>query len=84
MSMVSIKTYTGPVTLCSRCGQPSFTDDEIGHQHFMEQWDGIHCPRYPLAGEPITMNWNQMSLDQIKAGYPDTYPYSSLSAGVQA
>ncbi|MFD6968354.1 hypothetical protein [Streptomyces sp. NPDC059949] len=78
---MSIKTYTGPITLCRSCGQPSFTDNEVGHQHFKEQWDGVPCPWFPLAGERIVMDWDRMSLEQIRKEYPDTYPYSHLRPG---
>ncbi|MFD6113583.1 hypothetical protein ACFWG0_26220 [Streptomyces yangpuensis] len=82
--MESIKTYTGPVTICASCGQPSYTDNQVGHQHFKEQWDGVYCPRFPLAGERIDMDWHEMSLDQVRAEYPDTYPHQSFAVGPRA
>lgn len=81
--MASIRSYTGEIHLCRSCGQPSFVDDEVGHQHFKEQWDGIHCPYYPLAGEPVRMDWDSMSLEQVREEYPDTYPRFAHRAGAQ-
>lgn len=73
--MTSIKDYAGPITLCRSCGQPSFSDEEIGHQHFNEQCDGVFCPHFPLAGEQVRMDWDSMSLEQVRDEYPDTYPH---------
>lgn len=82
--MVSIKNYTGDITICRSCGQPSFSDEEIGHQHFNEQWDGVFCPYFPLAGEKIRMDWDSMSLDQVRDEYPDTYPYLTATSKPQS
>jgi hypothetical protein len=82
--MHSIKTYSGEITLCRSCGQPSFTDEEIGHQHFNEQWDGIFCPHFPLAGDRIHMQWDGMALEQVRDEYPDTYPHDAPAAQQQS
>ncbi|MEV8523184.1 hypothetical protein AB0451_03350 [Streptomyces sp. NPDC052000] len=71
--MASIRTHTGQVHLCASCGQPSF-DGEYGPEHFSEQWDGVHCPRFPLAGDRIVIAWAGMSLETLRQQYPDTYP----------
>lgn len=74
--MESIRAYEGDIHLCRSCGQPCYhAETEFGliWQHFLEQWDGIHCERYPLAEEdPIAIEWNWHSLDTLKATYPDT------------
>lgn len=75
--MESIRTYTGPVFLCSACGQPCHEgaeDPEHGSplQHFQEQWDGVHCATFPLAAKKIEVDWLPTSLDDLKARYPRT------------
>ncbi|MGW5477668.1 hypothetical protein [Streptomyces sp. NPDC004008] len=75
--MSSIRGYKGEVRVCASCGQPCFLGaTEFGEawQHFKEQWDGVFCPRFPLAGKPLVMEWDSMSRDQVLAGYPDTHP----------
>lgn len=75
--MASIRDYKGEVRVCASCGQPCYLGEtECGPdwQHFLEQWDGVHCPYFPLAGEPLAMEWDSMSLDDVKDQYPDTYP----------
>ncbi|MGW3195190.1 hypothetical protein ACWDBD_11515 [Streptomyces sp. NPDC001118] len=74
--MESIRDYTGEVRVCASCGQPCFLGDlEPGYgqawQHFNEQWDGVYCPQFPLAGEPLEMKWHDMALKQVKAEYRD-------------
>ncbi|MFD9541219.1 hypothetical protein [Streptomyces sp. NPDC060022] len=66
----SIRNHTGPVYLCGTCGQPSFVG-EHGDQHFDEQWDGVFCPWFPLAGKRLVVQWDGMSLDAVRAQYPD-------------
>ena len=73
--MESIREYTGEVRVCASCGQPCCLGaTEYGEmwQHFSEQWDGVFCPRFPLAGKPLPMDWDVMSLKQVKTGYRDT------------
>lgn len=82
--MTSIRAFTGPISICRSCGQPSFVDEEIGHQHFSEQWDGIFCPHFPLAGNRIAMDWDSMSLEQVRDEYPDTYPHLTDATRSQA
>lgn len=72
----SIRDHTGPVYVCGTCGQPSF-DGEYGDQHFNEQWDGVFCPWFPLAGKRLAVDWDEMSLDALRRLYPDTFPRSS-------
>lgn len=72
--MESIHDYTGEVRICASCGQPCFLGDlEEGYgqgwQHFREQWDGVFCPFFPLAGKPLVMEWHDMALKQVKAEY---------------
>ena len=77
--MESIRTWTGPVFLCSSCGQPcheSAGDPEYGSrpQHFREQRDGVHCATFPLAAKRIEVDWLPASLDDLKARYPAPRP----------
>jgi hypothetical protein len=67
--------FTGPVSVCTHCGQPACYDREVGMRHFTNQWDGIFCPRFPLAGETLTFRWHPQSLACWKAGYVCTYPH---------
>lgn len=77
---MKIRDYNGEVRVCASCGQPCYFGDlEAGYgqawMHFHEQWDGVYCPFFPLAGEqPLVMQWDPESLEQVKAVYPDTYP----------
>jgi len=70
-----IQTFTGPVVVCSHCGQPAYYHREVGMRHFTNQWDGIFCPRFPLAGSTLTIKWHPQSLADWKAGYICTYPH---------
>ncbi|MER6350698.1 hypothetical protein ABT186_02280 [Streptomyces sp. NPDC001634] len=73
--MESIRDHAGEVRICASCGQPcGLGETESGEmwQHFSEQWDGVHCPRFPLASVPLIMEWDEMALKQVKAEYPDT------------
>lgn len=72
--MYSIRTYEGQIFLCSSCGQPAYDEGGDTYGHFMEQWDGIHCSWFPIANKLISIEWDDMSLDDLKAQYPDTYP----------
>lgn len=75
--MQSIRDYDGEVRVCAFCGQPCFFGlTEVGAvwQHFREQWDGVHCPRFPLAGKVVEIEWDPSSLDDLRQRYPDTYP----------
>lgn len=77
--MESIRTYTGPIFLCTSCGQPCYedtSDPELGLllQHFHEQWDGIYCEMFPLAAGKIEIKWGYSTLDDLKAKYPDANP----------
>jgi hypothetical protein len=42
--------------------------------HFREQWDGIFCRYFPLAGPVVQMDLDgpQASRQELQAGYPDT------------
>ncbi|WP_405909583.1 hypothetical protein OG742_37275 [Streptomyces sp. NBC_00828] len=68
------RDFTGRVTVCASCGQPAYVS-ELGPAHFLDQWDGIFCPRFPLAGHLVTVNWHPRSLADWKAGYVCTYPH---------
>ncbi|MFJ8798478.1 hypothetical protein [Streptomyces sp. NPDC102487] len=70
-----IRKYAGPVFVGSCCGQPA-KNGEYGPEHFTDQWDGILCPRFPLAENLIKVNWHSRSLAEWKAGYHCTYPRS--------
>lgn len=77
--MMKIRDYDGELRVCASCGQPCYLGEleatyGKGWQHFNEQWDGVFCPFFPLAGEPLAMQWDSTSLEQVKAVYPDTYP----------
>ncbi|MGW5431932.1 hypothetical protein ACWET9_32745 [Streptomyces sp. NPDC004059] len=63
------QTFTGRVTVCRHCAQPAYYDPEVGMRHVTNQWDGIICPRFPLAGETHTIQWHPRSLADWKAGY---------------
>ncbi|WP_329143524.1 hypothetical protein OIU91_06160 [Streptomyces sp. NBC_01456] len=78
--MTSIRTYDGKIYLCKTCGQPCFKSPEMGSEHFKEQWDGIFCQRYPLAGELLEMEWHPVTLATLRASYPDTYPHLTDAA----
>ncbi|MER5572391.1 hypothetical protein [Streptomyces massasporeus] len=70
-----IQTFTGRVVACSHCGQPAYYNGEVGMAHFLNQWDGVFCPRFPLAGETLTIKWHPRSLADWKAGYSCTFPH---------
>lgn len=72
--MESIRTYGGKIYLCKACGQSCHKGLDVGPEHFTEQWDGIFCPWFPLAGGRLEVEWDTASLDDLKASYPDTYP----------
>lgn len=76
--MASIRDYDGKIYLCSNCGQPCYEGDVEDYgthlQHFSEQWDGVHCPMFPLAGDPVAIEWDDLSLQTLKEQYPDTHP----------
>ncbi len=74
--MMSIRDYTGAVYVCGTCGQPSY-EGELGPQHFTEQWDGVFCPWFPLAGESLKVAWDDASLCDLRDKYPDTFPHES-------
>ena len=82
--MVSIRTHTGIVYLCTDCGQPAysaFAAHRYGPAaHFDEQQGGAVCSRYPLAGELIAVTWEPELLAEIKRCYPDARP-SARPAG---
>ncbi|MGW0537582.1 hypothetical protein [Streptomyces sp. NPDC003032] len=83
--MESIREYQGEVRLCGSCGQPCHLGStEVGDlwQHFHEQWDGIHCERFPLAERPIAIAWHPLTLGGVKRSYPDAR--STSLRGVQA
>lgn len=82
--MTSIRTYSGTIYLCKSCGQPSFDNPGVAMEHFTEQWDGIFCPMFPLAGERLEVAWDPASLDDLKDSYPDTYPHLTGSAAAAA
>jgi hypothetical protein len=76
---MKIRDYEGEVRVCASCGQPCFLGEleatyGQGWQHFNEQWDGVFCPWFPLAGKTLKMEWDGMSLEQVKAGYPEDWP----------
>lgn len=70
----AFQTYADRVVVCAHCGQPAFYDSEVGMRNFTNQWDGVHCPRFPLAGETTTVRWHPRSLADWKAGYVCTDP----------
>lgn len=77
--MTSIRTYEGEIWICANCGQPAFLagtrdNGEDWWLHFTEQWRGIHCNRFPLAGTVLKMTWDYKSLLQVKERYPDLRP----------
>jgi hypothetical protein len=80
--MTSIRNYSGKIYICGTCGQPAFVG-EYGPQHFHEQWDGVYCPQHPMAGALLTVAWDDMSLDDVKRKYPDTYPSYSIQPNPQ-
>lgn len=80
--MESIRDYAGPISLCGTCGQPAHRSEEGMDQHFSEQWDGVFCPRFPLAGKLVAIEWDGRSLDAVKRTYSDTYPHWVPGAAV--
>lgn len=74
------RDFTGQVFVCSTCGQPAF-EGEYGPQHFTDQWDGVFCSWFPLAGDLVAVNWHPRSLAEWKAGYPCSYPHLSEPPG---
>ncbi|MDB1089448.1 hypothetical protein PJ985_17960 [Streptomyces sp. ACA25] len=77
------RDYTGQVTVCSACGQPAYWAEEpgywAGHRHFTDQWDGVHCPRHPLASRVIDVAFHPRSLADWKTRYTCTYPHRSAT-----
>lgn len=71
--MTSIRDHTGSVYACGTCGQPCL-EGEFGPEHFTEQWDGVFCPWFPLAGQLLEVQWDDASLSDLRDKYPDTYP----------
>ncbi|MFB7711614.1 hypothetical protein [Streptomyces sp. NPDC056105] len=74
--MKSIRGYEGEVRICASCGQPSYLGPtECGSlwQHFSEQWDGVYCPRFPLAGQTFAIDWDATSWSDVRRMYPDTH-----------
>jgi hypothetical protein len=71
--MTSIRDHAGPVFVCGSCGQPAF-ESEHRLEHFHEQWDGVFCPWFPPAGKRLVVEWDSITLDTLRAQYPDTYP----------
>jgi hypothetical protein len=73
------RDHSGQVAVCAACGQPAYwaeeTDYYAGPMHFPDQWDGVHCPRYPLASRLIDVSWDPQSLADWKARYGCTYPH---------
>ncbi|MFE2600139.1 hypothetical protein ACFXCZ_27230 [Streptomyces sp. NPDC059396] len=76
--MKSIRSYDGTIYLCTACGQPC-RDGEHGPEHFQEQWDGVYCPRFPLAAGRITVEWDAVALRDLQMKFPDTHPHLSAS-----
>ncbi|MEU1673388.1 hypothetical protein ABZ752_15325 [Streptomyces roseifaciens] len=74
MASQSIRTFSDTIRICSECAQPAFVG-EFGPEHFKEQWDGVYCPRFPMAGDLVAISWDAMSLSDLKEQYPDTYPH---------
>ncbi|MEU5426875.1 hypothetical protein AB0H73_14900 [Streptomyces olivoreticuli] len=74
MTSRSIRAFSDTIHICNECAQPAFKG-EFGPEHFQEQWDGVHCPMFPLAGDLVTVSWDALSLGELKAKYPDTYPH---------
>jgi hypothetical protein len=80
--MASIRTYEGTIYLCTACGQPCHEDEDDADgmgtvlMHFDEQWDGIYCHMRPMAAGSIAVEWDEVSLANLKEQYPDTYPRS--------
>lgn len=77
--MTSIRTYEGEIGICTSCGQPAFpadtgNDAEEWWLHFVEQWDGVHCNRFPVAAKVVRVRWDFKSLLDLKRRYPDLRP----------
>ncbi|RAG83563.1 hypothetical protein DN069_21445 [Streptacidiphilus pinicola] len=77
--MTSIRTYEGEIRICTRCGQPAFLggiSERTGEWwlHFTEQYDGVHCNRFPLAGPVRKIPWDFKSRQHVKERYPDLRP----------
>lgn len=75
--MTSIRTYEGEIRVCRTCAQPAYkglTEYGESWMHFQEQWDGIYCSYFPLAGPVVEVDLDgpQASRQQLQAGYPDT------------
>ncbi|MFF8412839.1 hypothetical protein [Streptomyces omiyaensis] len=73
------RDYTGPLYVCTDCGQPAF-DGSYGHEHFTDQWDGVHCSQFPLTGTVVTAHWDPRSVKEWKARYPCSYPHLTDTA----
>lgn len=69
----------GTVYLCNNCGQPATNELEYGFpdglsMHWSQQWDGVYCNNYPIAGKLIEVDWEPSLLRQIEEQYPNTNP----------
>ncbi|MGW1390545.1 hypothetical protein ACWD6Q_02625 [Streptomyces nigra] len=71
------RDWNETVRVCTSCGQPAFTGSYAagGADHFVDQWDGVFCPWFPLAGDTVSIQWNPRSLADWKAAYVCTYPH---------
>ncbi|MGH3769359.1 MAG: hypothetical protein ACRDTX_30140 [Pseudonocardiaceae bacterium] len=82
--MKSIRDYDGEIRVCIKCAQPAYqeTFEEYGEMwhHFSEQWDGVLCESFPLAGYAVALDLTDMSRQSLQAQYPDTYPQSTPEA----
>ena len=78
--MESIRTYQGVIFLCAHCGQPAYASENGWDSHFREQWDGVLCPRFPMAGPRLEIKWDPSSLQSLQQCYPNTYPKVALQA----
>lgn len=78
--MTSIRNFDGEIFLCTACGQPCYEEDSSDPKydpylmHFDEQWDGVYCRMHPLAVEKLVVDWDPISLDELKEKYPNTHP----------
>lgn len=79
--MRSIRDYNGEILLCRVCWQPCYqiTAEEGGeaigaYSHFIEQWDYIVCPHFPLAS-PLGGELSGQALEEIRQKYGTESPY---------
>ncbi|MFE3124489.1 hypothetical protein ACFXHD_13835 [Streptomyces hydrogenans] len=73
------RDYNGPVYVCIECAQPAF-DGPYGHRHFTDQWDGVFCSWFPLAGPVVQPDLDPRSVEEWKARYFCSYPHSTDNA----